>query len=60
LSPFICKFTFKHKEKITAEIDRNKELFLNLINELFAETNKKIGFDEHNSIIFRKKLEKSS
>lgn len=45
---------FKDKEKITAEINRNKELFLDLINELFAETNKKIDFDEHNSIIFRK------
>jgi len=45
---------FKNKEKVTAEINRNKELFLDLINKLFAETNKTIDFDEHNSIIFRK------
>jgi ABC-type lipoprotein export system ATPase subunit len=45
---------FKDKEKITAEINKNKEVFLNLINDLFAETDKTIDFDENNSIIFRK------
>lgn len=48
----------KEKEEINKKINYHKDLFLNLINELFAETEKTIDFDADNSIIFRKPNDK--
>lgn len=49
----------KQKEDITENINQNQNLFLELINKLFDETNKKIEFDKENSIIFRKSNDKT-
>lgn len=43
----------KEKDDTNTNINHFKNLFLGLINELFAETDKKIDFDKNNSIIFR-------
>ncbi len=48
----------KEKEEINNRINYHKDLFLDLINELFAETEKTIDFDADNSIIFRKTNDK--
>ncbi len=49
----------KQKDDIIANINQNQNRFLELINKLFDETNKKIDFDKENSIIFRKSNNKT-
>ncbi|VXD15724.1 ATPase (fragment) [Planktothrix serta PCC 8927] len=49
----------KQKDDIIANINQNQNRFLELINKLFDETNKKIDFDKENSIIFRKSNDKT-
>jgi len=49
----------QEKDDIIANINQNQNRFLELINKLFDETNKKIDFDKENSIIFRKSNDKT-